>query len=68
MHPALATVLDALRELSPEQRPKLLALERALHAASEPRLAGVPDAAEVAVGTDCALAALELTGRRWRSG
>jgi len=40
MHPALATVLDALRDISPDQRPKLLGLERALHAEPPQRSTG----------------------------
>jgi hypothetical protein len=60
MHAALATTLDSLLDLSPASRPALLALERALRAESEPRLTGTPHASEVALGTDCALAAIEL--------
>jgi hypothetical protein len=60
MHAALATTLDVLLDLSPTSRRKLRALERALHVESEPCLTGTPHASQVALGTDCALAAIEL--------
>jgi hypothetical protein len=40
MHPTLATVLDALRDISPDQRPTLLGLEGGLHAESPERSTG----------------------------
>jgi hypothetical protein len=45
MSSPLATVLDAAVDVSPADRPRLRALERALHAESAPRLSGAPDAA-----------------------